>query len=101
MPTVAFVPRLEMMLRLNYDSSHGASSVESQAEEVAGSLPRRSPPKATGKIKHKMKLKKKIKIVPWNCGNIRSEQLQQMKKPMNVDIHIACLQESHAQPQNM
>ena len=47
MQTVAHVSLLNMMLSSNYDSSHGASSVVSQAEEVPGSLPRRSPPQAT------------------------------------------------------
>ena len=80
-----------MMLR-NYDSSHGASSVESQAEEVPGSLPRRSPPKATGETKHK------LKILQWNCESIRNKKLQLINKLKNADIDIACLQESHLQP---
>ncbi|KAK3760362.1 hypothetical protein RRG08_030623 [Elysia crispata] len=80
-----------MMLR-NYDSSHGASSVESQAEEVPGSLPRKSPPKATGETKHK------LKILQWNCESIRNKKLQLINKLKNADIDIACLQESHLQP---
>ena len=91
MQTVAHVSLLNMMLSSNYDSSHGASSVVSQAEEVPGSLPRRSPPQATGEPKNR------LKILQWNCESISNKKLQLTNKLKNADIDIACMQESHLQ----
>ena len=91
MQTVAHLSLLNMMLSSNYDSSHGASSVVSLAEEVPGSLPRRSPPQATGEPKNR------LKIFQWNCESISNKKLQLTNKLKNADIYIACMQESHLQ----
>ena len=80
-----------MMLNNQNKVRHGASTVVNQAEEVPGSLPRRSPPQTTGKTKENQK----IKILQWNCESIQNKKLQLANKLKEEDIDIACLQESH------
>ena len=61
-----------MMIGQIDNSRHGASSVSPQAEEVPGSLPRRSPPQAT---EENIELNEKpLKILQWNAEGVNRKK---------------------------
>ena len=109
-----------MILANNESKGHGVSTVDShQAGEVPGSLPRRSPPPATGDTSlSSWKARRgsgsinvtgpnipiisdssdQIKIAQWNC-----EGISKKKGALKIFLHkekidIACLQETHLNP---
>ena len=109
-----------MILANNQTKGHGVLPVDShQAGEVPGTLPRRSPPPATGgtslsswkarrrsgsinvtgpKIPVISDSSDQIKIAQWNC-----EGISKKKEALKIFLHkekidIACLQETHLNP---
>ncbi|GFR94977.1 RNA-directed DNA polymerase from mobile element jockey [Elysia marginata] len=85
-----------MMFR-NMDYSRlGASTVDPQADEVPGSLPRKSPPQATGGNKNEKN--KILTILHWNAECISRKKLALANRLKKEDIDVACIQESHLTP---
>ena len=109
-----------MILANNQTKGHGVLPVDSQqAGEVPGSVPRKSPPPATGgsslsswkdrrgsgsitvtgpKIPVISDSSDQIKIAQWNC-----EGISKKKEALKIFLHkekidIACLQETHLNP---
>ncbi|GFR87491.1 RNA-directed DNA polymerase from mobile element jockey [Elysia marginata] len=88
--------QLKMMFR-NMDYSRlGASSVDPQADEVPGSLPRKSPPQATGRNINERN--KSLTILHWNAKGISRKKLALANRLKKEDIDVACIQESHLTP---
>ncbi|GFS25231.1 AP-like endonuclease/reverse transcriptase [Elysia marginata] len=66
------------------------------ADEVPGSLPRKSPPQATGRNNNKRN--KILTILHWNAEGISRKKLALANQLKKEDIDVACIQESHLIP---
>ncbi|GFS03922.1 reverse transcriptase homolog protein [Elysia marginata] len=82
---------------LEYHSSSIWFSVEClKADEVPGSLPRKSPPQATGGNNNEMNTI--LTILHWNAKGISRKKLALANRLKKEDIDVACIQESHLIP---
>ncbi|GFS23090.1 hypothetical protein ElyMa_005125200 [Elysia marginata] len=76
-----------MLFRNKDYSRFGASTVDHQADEVPSSLPRNSPPQATGGNNNEKN--KTLTILHWNAEGISRNKLALANRLKKEDIDVA------------